>query len=299
MSEAQPTVRGAGPDEARILRRFGASVHDLVGAGGEARVFALPDGEHVLRVCGGDSPHVAPELLGLLRSWAEVDLGFDLPTPVDTGRVGAQPWRVDRRMPGVPFDRWLAAEPDPARRDAALRSYLDVAGRLRRLPVADRRPGELLGTRWATLRDAYADRVRHGAAWGGDGLRALVPHLDERVGEVLDRLGEVAYEPSFVHGDLCPQNVMLSETPAGPRVTGVLDVSVHAMVADPTMDLVDAIAYIELIPYPGAYADAARLAPRLAELVGDPGLVTAYRRLGALYYQMDPGILPWCAAQFA
>ena len=53
-----------------------------------------------------------------------------------------------------------------------------------------------------------------------------------------------------------------------------------------------------MMPYAGNLADAAWLQHELARrLGGDAWLIDAYRRFYALYYAMDPGLIPWCAEQ--
>ena len=123
---------------------------------------------------------------------------------------------------------------------------------------------------------------------------AALPDLDERVEALLSEVGQRAAEPRFVHGDLAPTNVLVDD--AG-RVTAVLDFSVHALAADPVLDLVGAASFVGLMPYAGARFDADRIRGVLARRLGDEAwLVDAYGRFWALYYAMDPALHDWCAA---
>lgn len=297
--DAEQTYSPVGPDEAALLSTFGTDPDALLGSGGEARVFALPDGAVVLRVYAPtDEPHPLP-LRPLLDAWAGVDLGFALPRILDVGRRGSQSWTLEARLPGTPLDRWLAATDEAGARHRALVGLLDATARLQELPLLQPgfgrpwAPGERFGSLVALL----AAQVDVGLALGGDGLRVLVPDVEEQVAALVHRLATRRVRPRFVHGDLAPANVLVGE---GGEVTAILDFSVHALAADPVLDLVGAVAFVELTPYAHRLHDAARLEPVLAARLGaDQWLIDAYRRFWALYYAMDPGLHPWCAAQLS
>lgn len=284
-----------GPDEPAILARFGLTPDALLGSGGESRVFAL-DAGRVVRVFGGVTDL---RVLDLVRGWEGVDLGVALPRVLEHGRVGGQDWTVDVRVPGESLAAWLARPHPEGRRRALLADHLDVAGRLRQLPLPDGGfralffpdavgPG-------ASLLDLLRERATFGMAFSDDLLATVVPELDDDLARLWAELGGRRAEPAFVHNDYVPGNVMTD----GERITGVLDVSVHALAADPAMDEVAAACFLDLVPYPGAAADTAWLGGLLEERLGaDAWLVDAYRRWYALYYSMDPAVLDWAASAF-
>ena len=285
-----------GPDEAAILDRFGIGTDALIGAGGESRVFAL-DAERVLRVLGGP-PDLA--VVDLVRGWTGVDRGVRVPAVLEVGRTGGQHWTVDVRVPGESLAGWLGRGQREARRRAVLAEYLDVAGCLRRLPIASGGFRALFVPdavpAGATLVELLQERAEYGMAFGGNLLRGVLPDLDAILARLWADLGRRDAVPAFVHNDYFPGNVMTD----GERITGVIDVSVHALAADPVMDEVGAACFVELVDYPDAGADAAWLSARLAERLGtDAWLVDAYRRWYALYYSMDPALLDWSVAGLA
>ncbi|MFT4296756.1 MAG: aminoglycoside phosphotransferase family protein [Micropruina sp.] len=300
MSEQPETVEQTyvqvGPDEAAILASFGVEASALLGSGGEARVFALDD-DRVLRIqAPGDAPPDR-ELADLLESWAGIDLGFGLPRVLSQDRLGSQNYSIERRLPGVPLAQWLAETSDPKRRRTGLLSLLDAAGRLRELPLPRTGFGRVLGDpdEFGSLTELLAAQIEIGLRYSDGLLAAAVPDLDGQVSRLLDRLGARVVEPAYCHADLAPANVMAD---ADGRVTAVLDFSVHALAADPVLDQVGAVAFLETTPYPGNGADAAWLQRELIGRLGaDAWLVDAYRRFYALYYAMDHGLIRRCAEQ--
>ena len=300
MIEQSPAVEQtyvqAGPDEPAILARFGVDATALLGSGGEARIFALDD-ERVLRVQAPSDTPPDRELAELLDSWAGQDLGFGLPRVLSQARLGSQNYGIERRLPGVPLARWLADTTDAARRRTGLLSLLDAAGRLRELPLPRAGFGRVLGDprRYGSLPELLAAQMAVGVGHSAGLLAQVVPGLDDRVSRLLARLAGRAVAPAFCHADLAPANVMVD---ADGRVTAVLDFSVHALAADPVLDQVGAVAFLEMTPYPGNLADAAWLQRELiGRLGGDAWLVDAYRRFYALYYAMDHQLIPWCTEQ--
>ncbi|MBK8459402.1 MAG: aminoglycoside phosphotransferase family protein [Micropruina sp.] len=287
-----------GPDEPELLRRFGIGADQLLGSGGEARVFAL-DRDRVLRIL---SPSSEPEesadaINALLASWSGINLGFALPRVLEQGRWDVQRYTIEARMPGLDGGRWLARVESDQRRRAGLMTALEAATRLAELPLPRSGPGRPWQpeARFSSPAELYAAQIEISLGANRKLLAALVPDLIRQQANLLHALSARRIDPAFVHGDLAPANLIFS--PDG-RLGGVLDVSVHSLVADPVLDLVGLVAFVELTPYPHADADAAWLEARLAEHLGaDAWLIDAYRRYYALYYAMDDQLLPWCAAQ--
>lgn len=292
----EQTYVQAGPDEAAILAEFGVDEFALLGSGGEARIFALDDAR-VLRVQAPGEAADDRQLAELLDSWADCRPGFALPQVLQQGRHGSQDYSIERRLPGVPMARWLAATSDPGQRRKALLGLLDAAERLRELPSPRPGFGRVLGDPrpFASLVDLLAAQIEVGIDYSSGLLADAVPGLDRRVDGLLERLAGRVVTPAFCHADLAPANVMVG--PFG-RMTAVLDISVHALAADPVLDQVGAVAFLEMTPYPGNVADAVWLQRELIGRLGaDAWLVDAYRRFYALYYAMDHGLIPWCAEQ--
>ena len=293
MSLAQ-AVR-SGPDEAAILRRFGVRPDALLGAGGESRVFALDD-DRVLRVFhpSGAAPDRRPGRL--IDSWAGVDLGLTLPVVLDRGRHGGQHWTVDRRIPGRSLLDVLLDTPDAARRAELLLASLDVAARLRTLPLPPG-PYRALFTDdppAATLAGLLDQRVGVGVRETWAVLARRVPHLERERQRLREELAARTVPPAFVHLDFYPGNVLVDDG----RITGVCDISVHALAADPVLDEVGAICLLQ--GYPDAEDDSRLLQPALEERLGpDAWLVDAYRRFYGFYYAMDAALIDWAAAQFS
>lgn len=283
-----------GPEEPAILRRFGLDAGALLGAGGESRVFAL-DADRVLRIFhpshGGPDPRPAR----LMRSWVDTDAGLTVPVVLDEGRQGGQHWTVDRRIPGRSLLDVLRETPDAGTRHRLLVETLDVAARLRGLPVPPG-PYRTLCTDdppAATLADLLDQRIATATRETWPLLAARVPGLGRERDRLREQVAAREVFPAFVHLDFYPGNVLAEDG----RITGVCDISVHALAADPVLDEVGAVCL--LVGYPGAEEDSRRLQPVLEERLGcEAWLVDAYRRFYGFYYAMDAALLDWAAAQF-
>ena len=315
-------------NEDEVLAAFGIPGATPIGSGGESRVFALPaaatpggtdgaqrDAEGDTQAGGEPSvlrlyhhAHEAPvemtdHLRWLYGSWAEVDLGFAIPQIRDAGQTAGRFWTVDRRMPGGDLSGWLATGDTETRRQG-LRAYLAAARAMARLPLPRPGFGRLLGPDprpYPTLAALYDAQLAHGLAHTRDRLRTDLPDFDGLLDALRAELATRDCTPALVHGDFCPPNVFVSDTQSGPVITGVGDFSPHTLGADPWLDLVGAIIFLELESYPEAGADAAWLTEVAVEAEGEElrHWIGVYRRFYACYFSDDASIYPWCLAQFA
>lgn len=321
-SQAPPS---ATTGEQEVLAAFGIPGATPIGSGGESRVFALPapatpgtgaetgaesaakpadDTDSVLRLYhpGHEAPAVLTEQLRrLYLGWSEVDLGFRLPLIRDTGQTAGRFWTVDRRIPGQDFSRWLATT-DTARRREGLRSYLEAARSMARLPLPAPGYGRLLGTDprpYPSLAALYDAQLEHGLTRTRERLAADLPDFEARLADLRAELATRDCPPALVHGDFCPPNVFVADTADGPVITGVGDFSPHTLAADPWLDVAAAVIFVELEHHPDAAADAAWLTEVAVEVEGTqfrPWL-DAYRRFYACYFSDDPTIYSWCLRQ--
>lgn len=307
VDQADPEAERRGRQQ--VLDRFGLDAQDQLGSGGESEVYAL-GADRVLRVYRGTheaARAMITQLRPLYASWSGARIGLQVPLIWDSGEIGGHWFTVDRRMPGQDLSSWLARAEPAARREALL-GYLDAAGRMQRLPSPVPGHARLLGEDAPRQFDSLAALLT-------DQLLRILPQSQERlerdvpgVTRVWDQLQEWLAarrgSPRLVHGDFCPPNTYVANGPDGrPVITGVGDFSPHTLHADPTMDLVGAVIFCELEPYPGAEEDARWLAGQAIERFG-PDLAQAlpmYRRYYGFYFsnahQFDPNLYAWCQRQ--
>ncbi|MBA8793447.1 putative membrane protein [Friedmanniella endophytica] len=292
------------PVDAEVLDRFRLTEPELLGEGGETRVYALGPAE-VLRVYKGGDPEQAARLVSQLRPaydhWAgQTDVPLELPRILDHGRVGDRIWTVDRRMSGPSFSTWLRTAPVEARRPALL-SYLDSAFELRRLEVPASVWARPFGpdprsfpTFAALVHDQLAGALRRID-------HVFFPEAETWARQVVDEVGERVAEPRLVHADYFPGNTYVSTVDGVPVVRGVADFSPHTLIADPLMDVAGASILMELEPYPGVVEDARWLWDVAAERVGadEARWFTTYRRYYSVYFGDDPLVVPWAREQLA
>jgi putative membrane protein len=296
--------------EAELLATFGTRRDQLLGSGGESEVFAL-DHDRVFRLYR--SRHEAPrrtavQLRGLYESWRGTEIGIELPLIIDAGERGGRFFTVDRRFSGLNFSTWLQSA-DMTERRPALISFLDATERLQRLPSPVPGFARLIGKgapqQFGTLSELLASMLRGPLQTSRTQLEYDLPGIDEVWNRLHGDLAQRSVAPAVVHGDVCPPNAYISKGPQGPVVTGIGDFSPHTINADPLLDVVGALIFLELEPYADAPADAAWLEAVAVERHGREIVrwIDVYRRYYGFYfsnaYAFDPTLYAWCLRQLS
>lgn len=283
-----------------VLADLGLQPGDLLGAGGEAEVYALgPD--RVVRVHRQPAAAHVRAIAELCASLDRSAVPYALPELLEVHERDGVSWSIERRLPGRPLDSLLPALRGTARA-TALTAYLEGAAAFGALGLPAGWPGgcgELLTTeqlradRWG---DLLAARLRLQLDQARPVLAGVVPAL----GDVARRIaGEARTEesgaPCLVHGDWFPGNVLVGDDL---RVTAALDLGWLTVVGDPSHDLRSAAVFLEVRPWGQPGDDAIVLAVVRRLLGPDAGhLVDRTRRFEQARFAFvdeDPHLHRWC-----
>lgn len=285
-----------------ILRRFGLSDQELLGSGGESRVYALDD-DRVLRVFGPGATEA--KIDGLLRFYETLDVtdvDFLVPDVLESGREDDLIYSIETRLPGRDLST-VFNELDHEARVRALKDLARVAGEVRKLRSCFASYGEILADN-PVERDSWSefllDRARMSLRRSQASLVRDVPDLDPVVAEweadVRTLVG--APQPELVHGDFFPGNVMVDNSG---KLTAVIDFSPMTVRGDWRLDITGAEVFLELGGV-GRREDRQIVERELNDRYGVPADVTdVYRRYYALYFSAvgseDPPVYDWCVRQ--
>lgn len=285
-----------------VLRRFGLSDQELLGSGGESRVYALDD-DRVLRVFGPGATEA--KIDGLLRFYETLDVtdvDFLVPDVLESGREDDLIYSIETRLPGRDLST-VFNELDHEARVRALKDLARVAGEVRKLRSSFASYGEILADN-PVERDSWSefllDRARMSLRRSQASLARDVPDLDPVVAEweadVRTLVG--APQPELVHGDFFPGNVMVDNSG---KLTAVIDFSPMTVSGDWRLDITGAEVFLELGGV-GRREDRQIVERELNDRYGVPADVTdVYRRYYALYFSAvgseDPPVYDWCVRQ--
>lgn len=277
-----------------VLERFPEA--RLLGEGSESRVFALSE-SRVLRVPKGGSAGFWERRRVLCDRLAALGLGFRTPVVVDGGSVDGVPFFVEERMTGQDMAAALARL-DGGPRKRAFDSYLDAVITLGTVSLGETWWGEVLAddpVRAVAWVQFLCDRVRASAAAASPRVRADLPELDRLVADFCDEVSTLEVgTPQLVHGDFFPGNVIVDE---GGAVVGVVDFASLTVVGDPALDVVGALAFLDITPGVRS-TDLRRLRERVERLAPDAlRRESTYRRFYAFRYLHaldDPPLYRWC-----
>lgn len=273
-----------------VLAAFNIGPDNLLGLGGEARVYAL-DHDRVLRVqhaCADiASLDCRRQLVDELRRTASQ---FRLPEIISVGEVDGRIFSIEHRLPGASMLHQLTRV-GGRERDLLIENHLDTSAAIAALALRPRDWfGELIGEhplRAPTWKKYLRDRAASSLSSAGDGFSLI------NAAQLADDMPEIT-GTAFVHLDACATN-MLS---VGTTITAVLDIGTTSVVGDPDLDPVAAVAYIST-PHitPGATSRDADVAMTWLRSAGLEDRFIPTQRWLAAYWSFatdDVELQQWC-----
>lgn len=284
----------SGPDfsdDIPIFDLLGIADPQLIGFGGEARVYAL-DGQRVLRISHPEYDMATAknnfELVQWILAKAKM-VGLSTPEVISLDIVGERIVRIEKRLPGRPLSD-LLANTGAEERAALINELLDAAEKICRIAMVQTQFGDVSATH----------PVR---AQGWEGY--LVAKIAQTLGkapaafQVLDPEQIAAHVPKFdgqprlVHFDLFPGNVLFHTE----RVSAIIDFGPTMMMGDKRMELWSAVAYLDsqISPHANA-ADRAAGEKWLEKHNLQDGYAAAKQWIAAYwtFAHDDPKVLDWC-----
>ncbi len=277
-------------DDADVLAGLGATGADLLGSGGEARVYVL-GGNRVARIMRPGArladamarSHLLAEIAA-----ARGNLPFATSEVESVEQVAGRIVSIEPRLSGEPLSHLLSSVTGSMRREL-LQSYFDTAGRLREIQVSREYYGPLIGnpalrgTSWSTF---AAARLEQSARTCPVDLRDAV------AAQAAVALPEPS-RAALVHLDYFPANVLALDG----EISAVLDFGPSAVIGDARMDAWSAVAYLDPEITPQATAEDHEQG--IAWLAQN-GLADGYpaaRRWLAAYWSFacdDASLMDWC-----
>lgn len=283
----------------KILKHFQVAETDLLGAGGESRVYALDDGQ-ILRLF---APSTKMETIETLKAFYDgLDLGdldLEIPSILEVGLIDDAHYSIEPRISGTNLIEAFPELSGSARR-LALESYIRAAASVHRIAVRADSYGEILENKpvqantWLEFLETRATLALERSKVY---LSQDVPDLEalfDRWCRGLERLGEPAKH--LVHGDFFPGNVMVNE--AG-LVQAIIDFSPLTVIGDWRMDLAGAVIFLDVTSaYQGGDSQIAKRA--VDRVLGEDStyLLELYLVYYSIYFSAfrddDSELYAWC-----
>ncbi|HEY7946830.1 MAG TPA: phosphotransferase [Acidimicrobiales bacterium] len=226
----------ADRDLVAVLATFGVGSGQLLGHGGEARVYAL-DADRVIRVLhrGGRADEIGRRQR-LIAELGRSGPPFALPEILEVGETAGRVFVIERRLPGRSVAEALGDLEGEAR-GRLVERYLGAAAALGDLHLAPRRTfGDLIvaepieTTSW---RSYLAERAAANLARSTSDFRLI--DADALADEMPD-----ASDPAFVHLDAFTGNMLTD----GVAVTAVIDIGSTSVAGDRRLDPLSAAVYL-------------------------------------------------------
>lgn len=275
-------------EDLAVLKALGLNDAQLIGQGGEARVYALNERQVLRLLRPGAAMTVELDRAALLSEIATGRDAVSFTTP-DVERVIEVEGRVaviERRLSGISLAQALGIAQGEERRQLLL-GYLDAASQIGNIAIKRDFFGDLASAqtvRRPSYRQYLSARLERSRSHPG-----ALQHLPI---ETLEGIPDCA-SGTLVHFDLFPGNVLVD---AG-QVTAVIDFGGTSMIADRRLDCWAAIAYLDPELSPEATAADRALAMDWLDDRGLGASFPAVKRWIASYWCFahdDPKVSAWC-----
>lgn len=288
-----------------VYARWGYGRARLLGQGMEGVVHRL-DGGLVGKAWFARTPAQVRALAAFYDELADQGLAFATPRMIAVHEHQGRALSIERELTGTSLEAMVQA--GRLSSAAAHRVVVQVVGDVgrtvagpatRALPVLDeedalRRPGRTWSQDVAALVERRTARFR-------PVLEGAVPDLEEVVAAVLSLLEHTPEPEQIVHGDICPENILVDE--AG-RSTAVLDWGFCTTAGEAAFDAATAAGFFDMYGPRAAEHDRALTELMAQELGQDRERMLLYRAVYALVaanaYSLtgDDGHFAWCVATF-
>ncbi len=274
-----------------VLDAFGIGPSDLLGHGGEARVYALDD-HRVIRVLydGQTCAHIE-ERQALVDELARAGSPFALPEVLDSGTIENRSYAIERRLPGLDVAIELGRL-DRRARSRLVENHLDTANALGDLNLAGRDWfGDLLAPS-PIRRESWRGYL---TAKAGDGLSRAPGFEGIDPAQLAADLPD-CQEGRFVHLDAFAGNMLA----VGETVTAVIDIGASSIRGDRRLDPLSAAVYLCAPPITPAADEGDRRVAR--SWLANAGLIDHFdpsRRWLAGFWSWatdDRELHEWCRA---
>lgn len=273
-----------------VLTQLGTSHEELLGEGGEAKVYALDESLVVRIHQPGESVDNARSRKLLLDEIAAgaSHLWFDTPEVIEVGTLFGHTYSIERRIDGESLIQALRTA-EGATRARLINRYMDAAWATGKISLVRPSFGEVAGDNPIEC-DSFSEYLAERA--GRSLADTPLAHIDAQ--SLAKALGEPVDAPSLVHLDFFAGNVMAD----GDQITGVIDFGYSTIIGDRRLTPVAAAVHLvspRITPV-ATDTDRALAMNWIAEHeLGD--YYSAGEQWMAAYWMFasadDPVILPW------
>lgn len=286
--------------------RWGYGRAQLLGQGMEGVVHRLPGGL-IGKAWFARTPVQVRGLAAFYDELADQDLPFATPRMIAVHEYRGRAFSIERELTGTSLEAMVQV--GRLHTAAARRAVVQVVAALgrtgagpatRALPVLDeenalRRPGHAWGQDVAALVERRTTRFR-------PVLEQAVPDVGRVVAAVLGLLDHTPAPEQIVHGDICPENILVDEVG---RPTAVLDWGFCTTAGDTAFDAATAAGFFDMYGPRAGEHDRALTELMVQELGADRERMLLYRAVYALASANaysptgDDGHFAWCVGTFA
>ena len=231
-----------------ILNRFTIPDTNLLGVGGESRVYALDD-EHVLRIYhAGTKWDYIEQRRAFYAQLVAHQLPLAMPEVLTVNAWSSHIYTIEKRMQGRDFGQVLP-NLRGADREKALTSFLWAAAQIGTVPLPDRPYGEFLTQDTPLQRASWADylwdRMQQALAISYAVVVQEVPEFDQLLAYIRQELNlfDGFNAKRLVHGDYYPANVFVDDAL---NICGIGDFGYTTVVGDPVVDLAGTIIFLDV-----------------------------------------------------
>jgi aminoglycoside phosphotransferase len=232
------------------VKKLGINSPFLIGKGGERFIYDY--GDKVIAMYHGDvNLDYLENIQKFLNSLSKSTFSFQTPEIIDCGEVDGICYSIEPKLSGIQMDKKIVTL-NTIQRQKLYMSYYQAIRQLHQIQFPDLPYGNIINTPESDTAESWEDfihmKLDRKVTKTRKSMITQVRNFDHKVALFKKLISKhlTNTQKNLIHSDYYLNNVLVDENL---KISAILDLSVHAAVGDPRLDITSVLRWNEIDPH--------------------------------------------------